>query len=417
MLNHDTNLNYHILIITNRLDVVPMGESHSKLRKPNIRQISEQTGLSMMTVSRALRGLGSVRPETRKKVLSAAAALGYNGSRGVVVPRRGSTDHRLEVLLPLFGNATAILKSELHKRFYDGLNQRLRENGGGVTVVECMGLADLLEAVKEHRPRGVVTRQSLRRDWLRTVEIFCPVISCAADDFLLGIDCVYMNENRAAMMALTKLWEKGHRQIAWFGIRDVDAQSSIAAHIWMETENPVLRDISGVHDVRYAAWSYIANRFAENPMKLLFLERNHRRQSISEVVKKGADQLFAEVQDLTAIIMPTDVTAYQMVNELQSRGLRVPEDISVVSYGGTSETKLCSPELSTIRMPFDEVGRTVPELLERRLAHPEARTISVALEPTFMEGGTIARPPVHQRGGNDDQLSAEAPASFNEVSV
>lgn len=389
-----------------------MEKTPPKPPKPNIRQIAKETGLSMMTVSRALRGLGSVRAETRRKVLNMAATLGYNGRRGVVIPRRSSTDHRLEVLLPMFGHLTGARKSELQQRFYDGLNQRLSDNGGRVTVVECTGLADLLQAVKDHRPRGVVIRQSVRRDWLRSVEVFCPVISCIPDDFLLGVDCVYMNENRAATMALSKLWEKGHRQIAWFGIRDVEEpNSSMTAGAWMEMESPCIRDLSGVHDMRYAAWTYIANRFPDHPMKLLFLNRNHQWQSIPDVIKEGVDRLLTEVPDLTAIVMPTDITAYHLVNELQSRSIKVPEDISVVSYGGTSEITKCSPQLSAIRMPFDEVGRTVPELLERRLAHPEAWTISVALEPTFLEGGTISPAPLRQRKGAPTSSPASSEVS------
>ena len=347
-----------------------------------------------MTVSRALRGHGSIRPETRQKVLDIAAALGYNRLSGVVFPRNGRAERRLKLLLPIFGGLAAMEKSELYQRFYRGLNERLRESGGSVIVVECAGLPDLLQAVRDHQPRGVVTRQILQRDWLRAVKMLCPVVSSIADDFLLGFDCVYMNENRAATLALTRLWEQGHRRIAWFGLRDIEAPTSPVARLWMEADLYQLRDLSDVHEIRYSIWSYLVSRFADHPMKLLLPERNHLSQPMEEVIREGVDTLLAGTPVTTAVVTASDMMGYYLVKELQARGRRVPEDCSVLTYGDTSLATKSTPRLCAIRVPLDEVGRSVPELIERRLAHPDARPISIALEPVFVEGASIAPPPM-----------------------
>ena len=325
-------------------------------------------------------------------MLEGAAALGYNRISGVVFPRSGSSNHRLKLLLPIFGGLERMEKSELYQRFYRGLSERLCESGGSVVVVECAGLPDLLQAVRDHQPRGVVMRQILQRDWLRAVEMLCPVVSSIADDFLLGFDCVYMNENRAATLALTKLWEQGHRRIAWFGIRDIEAPSSPAAQLWMGADTFHLRDLSDVHEIRYSIWSYLVNRFAASPMTMLLLERNHVSQPMEVVIREGADQLLADQRGFTAIITASEIMGYYLVKELQSRGLRVPGDFSVLTYGDTSYATKGSPHLCAIRVPLDEVGRSIPELIERRLAHPKARPISIALEPVFVEGASVAPP-------------------------
>ena len=68
-----------------------------------LKNIADELGISQMTVSRALRGVSRINPETRQRVREAAVRLGYQPIGGVMLPptiRSGKGNHTLRLLLP-----------------------------------------------------------------------------------------------------------------------------------------------------------------------------------------------------------------------------------------------------------------------------------------------------------------------------
>src|SRR5258708_7529244 len=68
-----------------------------------LQHIAQEVGLSQMTVSRALRGVSCINPDTRQRVREAAVRLGYKPVTGVMFApaiRNGNGDHTLRILLP-----------------------------------------------------------------------------------------------------------------------------------------------------------------------------------------------------------------------------------------------------------------------------------------------------------------------------
>ncbi|MBV1855205.1 substrate-binding domain-containing protein [Catellatospora tritici] len=70
-----------------------------------------------------------------------------------------------------------------------------------------------------------------------------------------------------------------------------------------------------------------------------------------------AGQLIAERPDATAVFCANDQQALGLLRALRERGLRVPEDVSVVGFDDIPEARYLSPPLTTVRQDFDEVGR------------------------------------------------------------
>ena len=73
----------------------------------------------------------------------------------------------------------------------------------------------------------------------------------------------------------------------------------------------------------------------------------------------------------TAIACYDDTIALRSIQVLHRRGLRVPEDISVMGIDGMEAGLLSSPTLTTVHMPFEEMGARAAELLLERLENPK----------------------------------------------
>ena len=75
--------------------------------------------------------------------------------------------------------------------------------------------------------------------------------------------------------------------------------------------------------------------------------------------------------ELTALIAATDGVAFGVYQALAERGLRVPDDISVVSFDDEELASLVRPGLTTARLPYEQMARQGVEMLlgDRELAH------------------------------------------------
>ena len=365
-----------------------------------LKQIAERTGLSPMTVSRVLRGIGKVKAATRQRVLEVAEELGHSRFTGVVLPhpiRSGGGEHGLRVLLPYGHDGT--LTSELGQRLLHGLEARLQETGGMLFKTPFESVEEIIREARNHRVHGIVLRQTLPRRWLAQLKALHPVVYATADDFQTGVDSIFTNENRCAAQIIDHLFSFGHEDIAFFGIVDYHAPFRLGEDRF---GTAVLGDrtINAIHGARYAAWTYLAQcQSGFRPLPVHIEPRDWRHQSLEETVRNALRHLLLLRPQPTAIVIAADSIATETIRAMKEQGLAVPEDISIVSYGAMREGREHIPPVTSSEPPLEQIGRTVPELVERRLAQRHAVTISLQLEARLREGGTVAAPRTpHLRG-------------------
>ena len=95
----------------------------------------------------------------------------------------------------------------------------------------------------------------------------------------------------------------------------------------------------------------------------------------------------------TAIFAFDDPLAIGAMQASQARGLRVPEDLSVVGFDDTAEAELVTPALTTVRQPPAEMGRMAVRLLMRLLGNQRLEAVHVELATRLMVRGSTAPPP------------------------
>jgi len=95
----------------------------------------------------------------------------------------------------------------------------------------------------------------------------------------------------------------------------------------------------------------------------------------------------------TAIFAFNDNLAIGAVQAAQARGLRVPEDLSVVGFDDVEPATIVTPALTTVRQPLAEMGRTAVSLLVRLLEGQLIETLHLELSTRLVVRQSTAPPP------------------------
>jgi LacI family transcriptional regulator len=102
----------------------------------------------------------------------------------------------------------------------------------------------------------------------------------------------------------------------------------------------------------------------------------------------------------TAILCGNDLIAQGVYDECRARGLRIPEDISVVGFDDLPPAASFTPPLTTIRQELNELGRCGYVMLESLIRHiPISQTL---MRPSLIERDSTARVASAPSGSNGD---------------
>jgi PAS domain S-box-containing protein len=99
-----------------------------------------------------------------------------------------------------------------------------------------------------------------------------------------------------------------------------------------------------------------------------FLESTHRDRGV-EMMQRLLDERYLKMgQDVEVIVTGSDELALGALDVLQERGIRVPEDVALVGLGNLAETRLTAPPLTTLAVPWYELGWKAVEVLCAQIA-------------------------------------------------
>jgi LacI family transcriptional regulator len=95
---------------------------------------------------------------------------------------------------------------------------------------------------------------------------------------------------------------------------------------------------------------------------------------------------------VTAWVCAADHQAYSLIQELQTRGLRIPADCSITGFDGL-EPPPPLQRATSLQVPHEEIGSSALSRLMGRILHPSAPRRKILVEPRLVEGTTVAAPP------------------------
>ncbi len=306
-------------------------------KKVTMSEIARQLGVSTVTVSKALSGKDGVGEAMREKIQSLAAELGYEGK-----PVSGEEGRTVGVLI-----SDRFLGK--HQTFYWNLYERILDklSGHGLFgMIEPVSLADesaLLppRLAQSGRVHALVVIGNFSLAYLQTLRgLGLPVVQ--ADDYnpRAGLDTVVSDGYYGMYIATSYLIRRGHREIAYLG--RVGATSSITDRYYgycralLEAGIPLRPE-----------W-VVPDRD----------ERGEWRINLPEPLPG-------------AFACNCDAVAYHLIRLLAERGLRVPEDVSVVCFDDFLYSELSSPRVTAYGVDVDGMAAACVDQLRRRWAEPD----------------------------------------------
>jgi LacI family transcriptional regulator len=106
----------------------------------------------------------------------------------------------------------------------------------------------------------------------------------------------------------------------------------------------------------------------------------------------GAKKFLDLEKSPTAIFCSNDVMAMAAIDAVRERGMRVPEDVSILGFDDIPQSTLIHPALTTVRQPLEQMGRAATQMLLEILKDPEMKPSRIALPTELIIRDSTAKP-------------------------
>lgn len=329
-------------------------------RRATIHDVASAAGVSVATVSKAVNGRYGVAPETVARVLDAVEALGYESSlvassmrsrrTGVVGVLVADIEPFSAEILKGVGGALSgtgydLLAYSGSRRDGEGWERRSLSRLSGTLIDAAIIVTPTVVNVVSEVPIVAVDPHTGRAD-LPTVE----------SDSYTG-----------AQQAVHYLAQLGHRRIGFIAGRP-DLRSAVAR-----------------------ASGYRAGLAAAGiPFDPALVGVGRYEQ---DVARETAHAMLGLPDRPTAVFAANDLSALSIIEVAGERGLRVPDDLSVVGFDDVPEAARAQPGLTTVRQPMKRLGAEAVRIVLALMAGETLPETHVQLPTRLVVRATTAPPP------------------------
>lgn len=311
---------------------------------PTLRELAEQLGVSIATVSRALNDKPGVSEATRQRVLQLASELHYRPNQAA---RNLSTSRMHTVVFMIHRRQFPTTRDPFYPFILQGMEEVLSAEGYAVPLItldegQLASGPETVRALQEHRADAIVLAgpDIPPRFILATSQLGLPTL--LVDNALseTAFPSV-MADNKGGCQAVTRhlIEEHGHRNIALLrGPRGWVSNDERAAGYLAAMEG------AGLHPQIF--WTH---------------------DTTIETGRAAAEEALAADPHLSAVVAVNDAMAIGAIRCARAHGRRVPADLAVVGFDDISWAVYAEPPLTTVRVPKVEMGRLAARLLLERL--------------------------------------------------
>ncbi|WP_067846288.1 LacI family DNA-binding transcriptional regulator [Alicyclobacillus mali (ex Roth et al. 2021)] len=331
-----------------------------------VKDIAKLAGVSPATVSWALNGTRPVSEKTRKRIFEAVKQLNYHPKMSARSLRAGK----------VFSIGIYLINVDLHLRFVD---YAFHVTAGACQVLEPEGYSVQFDIVTPDK-LDVLSRKALEQsvDGLLVLPQFegvtqylhdnipkdFPVVYLQKDPLCRVENCVYVDHVSGVRQLVQHVWAQGHRKLGLIQgpSRHLDSMQRLHAvracceELDIEICDEWIAD--GLFDVDGG----------QNAMRRIL--RANRLPSV--------------------VFCFNDYMAIGALREAVVRGIRVPEDVSIVGYDDIAVAYAICPALTTVRQPWFELGRRAARLILSMIARePAAHGGDKHLIPELMQRDSV----------------------------
>ncbi len=323
-----------------------------------IKDLARRLSVSVATVSRALRGLPDIHPDTRQAILDLARELDYQPNQlatslvksrtrtiGVIVPNLGyyffsSAINGMEEVAYAAGYSVLLTQSkESYERELTNLQDLARGQVDGIIVSISRETADY-EHFRRLQRRGV------------------PLVLFDRDCEALDVPKVLIDNRAAARQATEHLIENGCRRI---GLLAGPAYLSLS-----------IQRVRGYHDALEA--------HGLSTEEALIAYGDYSQANAVELTHRLMD--LPEPPD--GILGLSDRITVGGMIALKQRGVKIPDEVALVGFNNEPIGELISPALTSVAQPVEEIGREAARLLLAQIESPDPTPPTVRVLPTHL---------------------------------
>jgi DNA-binding LacI/PurR family transcriptional regulator len=336
-----------------------------------IREVAAEAGVSISTVSLVLNKSPLVKEETRQYVQSVIKKMKYvpnnsarglssktTNSLGIVFMAEHSINNR-EISYD-FDQRTGLCSFNISNGIMSGLNDTLY---GIVTERFCSVEApnDLPKIVKSKRVDGVfIVGSPYAPEMIENLKkIKIPFVVVGVDSYENGIDSIYADPGEGTAMAFRLLRETGHENICLIScpknFHSFYTRAAMVSRVAYETGANFNHDWIIACESNNGKSGYDAFK--------AFYEQGNRPDGI---------------------ITADDYIAMGILRYLYEKGIRVPDDVSIVPYDDSSLCGYAAPGLTSINIQRELIGERAAHCLVARIENPDKPIEKISIPPRLV---------------------------------
>ena len=325
----------------------------------NIYEIAKKANLSPSTVARALSGRGYCSQHAREKVEKIAKEMDYVPSQAARALRSNITEKILLSIPDIYNpfyfrmikgvgdvcekyNYRMILQSTDHsfEKELQTVCQMRERFVDGLIMVSFNFNEPLIESIKRCAVPVVIT--NYYEDYSNKS----------------NFDCVYVDHIKATYLATNYLIEAGHQHIVFIG------------------GDP--REQTGMERLKGYIKALEANKLTYDPR--YFISANFDRNTAGDHFRSFLESGYP----VTGVVAANDLMGVGVTDICRQKGLRIPEDISVVTLDNTDFCTCVYPNLTSIDMKQEDIGSMAAQLLVGRIQDRRCFRKNVLIEPQLV---------------------------------
>lgn len=327
-----------------------------------IKDVARLAGVSTTTVSHVINKTRFVAEATQEKVLEAVKELNYAPS-AVARSLKCNTTRTIGMLVT---QSTNLFFSEV----IDGVESYCYRQGYTLILCNTGGIyekqRDYIRMLAEKRVDGILVMCSdLTQELSEMLESHADIPKVIMDwgPEASKADKIIDNSELGGYLATKYLIDRGHKDIA-----------CLSGHL---NKLACQERIAGFRRAMAEANLEVNDNW--------ILEGNFE----CDTAVLAADKIIAMDKMPTAVFCFNDTMALGLMSRLQQKGVRVPDDISVIGYDNIELAEYFSPPLTTIHQPKRRVGKNAFEILLERIKDKEHERRIFEMHPEIVERDTV----------------------------
>ena len=321
-----------------------------------IKEVAQQAGVSITTVSRVMNSRGYISQETRDKVENAIKELNYQPNQlarsfhnrrtsyiGLLIP---------DVTIPFFSEMTERIETLLHRKGYKVFLCNTKDRGAYES--------EYLQMLFQNKVDGIIIgTHMLKTEEYRAIEMPVVALDVSLSDSIPTVSSDHAKGGRLAAEEFVRNRCKCVLQLE--GDINVKTPSFI--------RNNVFAEILKENEIRCMDYELSANEF--------------QRERYYEIV----EAIFKEHPEIDGVFS-SDLVIANAMKFLLDNGRKIPEEVKLVGYDGGDIARLMYPTMTYVEQPFDLIAEQIVDILILKIEWENISCNTMLSEIHLVKGDT-----------------------------